>query len=173
MRRSKELRRMAREAGLCDEWFGEWRDYSTQDQLIEKYVRGIDFCIKHEYPSLDYIKGHFSPNKLHDHGVYVDDWVSTSAAPSANKGVAVLLGKSMVTGETTPFSCSTFYVRHDSMMNFSSPKNASAFIHAYDNAEISIGFVSELSKVHIYNHSPNTKIIIERKNDNIKVVDKY
>lgn len=173
MRRSKELRRMAREAGLCDQWHSKWRDYTSQDDLLDMYIRGIDFCIKHDYPSLEYAKENFSSDRLHSHGIYIDEWVSMAAAPSQDRHIAVLLGKSMVTGETSPDSCVTAYVRHNSMMNISSPKNARLFIHAYDNAEISIGYADQLSRVFIYAHSPSAKILIEHKAENIKVRQEY
>lgn len=40
---SIELRKMAREQGLCDQWFGEWKDDSDSTTLFDKYKRGIDF----------------------------------------------------------------------------------------------------------------------------------
>ena len=62
MRIDKESRRLKKDAikvGLCDEWTENWGDEDVAS-LCSKFVRGIDFCIKHNYPSmkqLDKFKG--------------------------------------------------------------------------------------------------------------------
>jgi hypothetical protein len=61
---SIELRNMAREAGLCDQWFGEWNDDSDNTTLFDKYKRGIDFCIEHGYPTNEFIKSHWDKEML-------------------------------------------------------------------------------------------------------------
>ena len=36
MNLSDEMKVSARSIGLCDQWFGEWKDDTSKDELIEK-----------------------------------------------------------------------------------------------------------------------------------------
>ena len=73
-RLSDRMKNEAVSLGLCAEWTAEWRDGITKDEMAEKYVRGIDFCITHDWPSCDVIKKEFG-DVMHNHGVYVDESV--------------------------------------------------------------------------------------------------
>ena len=44
----KKLKREAIKAGLCQEWQDKWSDKG----LIEKYLQGISWCMKNDYPSI-------------------------------------------------------------------------------------------------------------------------
>lgn len=43
-----KFKKQAIELGLCKAWQDSWEETG----LIEKYVRGITWCMKHEFPSL-------------------------------------------------------------------------------------------------------------------------
>ena len=45
--------------GLCKQWTSEWSDGSSRDELVDKFVRGLDFCIEHDWPSVDVMKRDF------------------------------------------------------------------------------------------------------------------
>lgn len=84
---SEELKQEAIAFGLCKEWTNDWGNPNS-DSLCEMYVTGIDFCIKHDYPSPDYIKKNFG-KIAEDHGIFVD--INTELD---NPDIAILLGKS-------------------------------------------------------------------------------
>ena len=52
---SLALKSEAVSLGLCQEWTSKWNNES-KESLVEKYVKGIDFCIEHNYPSLAFMK---------------------------------------------------------------------------------------------------------------------
>lgn len=55
-RLNSELRGHAVSYGLCTQWQGDWQNNKSQQELIGMYIRGIDFCIEHDYPTVEYIK---------------------------------------------------------------------------------------------------------------------
>ena len=55
---SEELKSQAIGLGLCEQWTNSWGNPSEQE-LINKFLHGIDFCIKHDYPTNEYIKKNF------------------------------------------------------------------------------------------------------------------
>lgn len=52
---SNTLKNRAILLGLCTEWTEGWGNPDKQG-LIDKYLHGIDFCIKHDYPTVDFIE---------------------------------------------------------------------------------------------------------------------
>ena len=50
--------------GLCLPWQNKLRDGVSVKRLVDLYVRGIDFCIKNDYPTLDYNTPAFSDRCL-------------------------------------------------------------------------------------------------------------
>ena len=44
----KKLKKEAIKAGLCQEWQDSWNETG----LIEKYLQGINWCMKNDYPSI-------------------------------------------------------------------------------------------------------------------------
>ena len=119
------LREMARtqRKPLCDEWYGEWKDNCGVDILLNKYVRGIDFCIENDYPSLDFIRRNFKKEDLHRHHIYLDEEVSLNESES---GYYVFLGHCTGTAWFTGFVAVTIYMRHDSNI----------WIDAFDGARV-------------------------------------
>lgn len=93
--------------GLCQQWTDEWADGTSKDELVEKFVRGIDFCIEHNFPSCEVIRKEFG-DVIHDHGVYVDENVLADDKPT------VILNGECVAGLTySGKSCGDIYVRHN------------------------------------------------------------
>lgn len=114
MGKSEYLRDEAVGLGLCEQWRGEWFDGQGDDELIDKFKRGIDFCILHDWPSVEYIKGHFDKDVLHGHGVYVDEALGgvTAEHTTAGDGGVVLLGRCTGRLRFGGFDVATVYVRH-------------------------------------------------------------
>lgn len=61
---SRTLLNQAITLGLCQPWQQSW---GTPDQqgLIDKWLHGIDFAIKHNYPTNTFIKENFDKDILH------------------------------------------------------------------------------------------------------------
>jgi len=125
------LREMARSSGLCDEWYAEWSDDDTIDGCLERYVRGFDFSIKNDYPSIDFIRKNFRKDDLHRHNIYIDDQVSLDG----DNGYYIFLGNCNATLAVDGLKAVTVYVRHNSEVNVTASNGAKVFVRYYDNSK--------------------------------------
>lgn len=144
---SKELKNKAVKLGLCTEWTEEWGN-PTKDELVDKYVRGIDFCIKHNYPSCDYMKKNFD-GVMQKHGVFVDEGVDLK-----NPSMVIANGRTSGKIVYDAYSVGTLYVRHESELTIEASDNAFVTIETYDNCTVSVLQRSK-AKVFVYNHGGN------------------
>lgn len=55
-RLSDKMKHEAVTLGLCAQWTAEWQDGTSKDEMVEKFVEGIDFCIQHNWPSVEVMK---------------------------------------------------------------------------------------------------------------------
>lgn len=145
--------------GLCDQWQQEWEDNSSKEVLIEKYLRGIDFCLKHNYPSVDFIKEKFGET-INSFGIYADE-----NALIVNSHMSVLLGDTNasvlmqgIVGE--------IYVRHQSVLELVASNNAKVWVNTLDFTTVRI-WCDETSKVFLHNYG-DAKIEIHGENISIK-----
>ena len=125
------LREMARNAGLCDEWFGNWKDEDTIDMCLDRFIRGFDFVVKNDYPNLEFIRKNFNVNDLHRHNIYLDEGVIID---DAQNGYYVFLGDCKATLVADGFKAVTVYCRHDSEVNVRAMGGARVFVTYYDQS---------------------------------------
>ena len=151
---SIELRKMAREQGLCDQWFGEWKDDSDNTTLFDKYKRGIDFAISKDYPTLDYIRSHWSKQELMDNNIFVDckDVICHNL-----KGTVIVNGDCDLTLNNDFYNVCDVYIRHNSKVKVTARQWCKVMLNVYDNSEVEIE-CSDDAKVYIYVHTDNCSI---------------
>lgn len=160
---NKTLRDRARELGLCDLWYKEWDKKSTKQELIDKYLNGIDFCIAHDYPTLPFIKEYFPKNLLLQNGIFLDDKVD-----AYNLLRAVLLGYSTGEIRIDGLRSCDIYVRHQSELIVTATGGARVFVEMYEDSKVTAAADAD-SKVFIYLHGgeatgdANVKIRDKRK----------
>lgn len=159
---SKELRAQARRLGLCDEWYGAWRDECTFDELIGKFIAGYDFCLQHDWPDVKYVNKHFPKPVLRANGVFCDD----SSAKSDCRNV-VVMGRSAVDLYYSDYTFGDVRVRHSSHACVNADALSIVHIHAYDNSSIVV-FAEEGAKVTLFVHSQSARVTTAK--GNVKVV---
>lgn len=128
---SIELRNMARELNLCDKWFNEWNDNANEQTLINMYHDGSDFCVKHHYPSNEYITTHFKKELLRENGIIVNDTYSL-----LNPVNAMILGKSKSTIRINGRHHSIIHVRDNSDVKIIAKNAAFVLVHVLDKATV-------------------------------------
>lgn len=128
---SETLKQQAIGLGLCKPWTEAWGD-CDQQELIDKYVKGIDFCIEHQYPSNDFIKANFERDLLNANLIFVDEYVDMDMAPS---GIYILNGECSGSIRFAPWTAATVYVRHTSNVRIIADDFAKVFVRLYDEAE--------------------------------------
>jgi hypothetical protein len=148
------LRAQAISHGLCKQWTEEWDLVGDMEELVDKYKRGLDFCIEHDYPSNAFIKEHFDADFLQENHIYVDADVSVLEGPS---DVYVVQGESVVDLHFKDYVVATVWVRHASHANIFVSCNARVFVHVYDKSNCFVNQFGE-SRVFVKKHSEESKV---------------
>lgn len=108
--------------GLCQDWQKKLNKQASVKRLSELFIRGIDFCISENYPTLEFMRDNFK-GKCEPYGIYIDEYVIL-----INKPDVVLNGKCEADLMYDGFSVSKVYVRH----------NSKAVIHAQQHSLVTI-----------------------------------
>lgn len=154
---SAELRSMARKLNLCDKWFSEWRDDTDKQGLIDKYHRGSDFCVKHHYPSNEYISAHFERDLLRGNGILVDDDYSL-----LNPVNAMILGNSKSTIRINGRHHAVIHVRDNADVKIVAKNEAFVLVHVLDSATVHAeGF--NTSRLVVFRNSKSANITVTGK----------
>lgn len=151
---SVELRNMARKLNLCDKWFGEWKDDTDEQTLIDKFFKGLDFCLIHHYPSNEYISAHFERDLLRKNGILVDDNYGF-----LNQSKAMILGNSKSTVRINGRHHAVIYVRDNSNVRVIARNDAFVLVHVLDDATVQAeGFDS--SRLVVFRNSKSANIMV-------------
>lgn len=131
MRKSDELKSMAIANGLCEQWQKEW-GRPDDEELIRKYIKGLDFCIKNHYPPKDYVVKHFDRHFLHEHGIWCDEEVRYT------KTRMVLRGSCTGTITFGKMDTAFVWVTEDSDVTIVCNKFSQVYISVYDSAKVRV-----------------------------------
>lgn len=129
---SETLKQQAVDLGLCRPWTEAWGN-CDQQELIDKYKKGIDFCIDKQYPSNEFIKANFDRDLLNANLIFVDEHIRLDDAPS---GIYILNGECSGSIRFAPWTAATVYVRHTSNVRIIAGDFAKVFVRLYDGAEV-------------------------------------
>lgn len=151
---SVTLRASAVEHGLCDEWRNEWKGNSTPQELINKYLRGVDFALANHWPSNDFIKENFNKDILIKNNIIVDMKRSV-----LNPRICVVLGSSEVNIRLNSQHPSVIYIRDNANVTIYVHCNEKIIVHTFENASIKV-IPGEIytPDVLILKHSKNTTV---------------
>ncbi len=129
---SDKMKNEAVSLGLCAQWTAEWENNTSKDEMVEKFVRGIDFCIGRNWPSPKDIKKYFG-DVIHKHGVYVDENVGLK-----NPKIVILNGECVANIAYDWMDSGEIYVRHKSSLYLKAKGVSRVFINLHDGAEIHV-----------------------------------
>lgn len=166
---SMTLRNEADSLGLCEEWHNAWQDNSTQQELINKYLRGIDFCLQHHWPSNGFIKSHFDKALLRKNNILVDDRRSLLNPP-----MAIILGNSHAIIRVVGNNPSRIYLNGNTEASLYVHTNAKVIVEVRDKARLSVTPWEDRTDCVVFDYSDDTlveaskSIKYERKDDYLK-----
>ena len=152
---SRTLLNQAVALGLCQQWTQEW-GAPNQQELIDKYLHGIDFCIDKGYPTNAFIKEHFDKEILHRNNIFVDEDVQKRNM----NHTAVLNGSCKGTLLFDGFSICDLYVRHDSEVTIDCSQYCKIFINVYDRAKVNV-IQRGIASVYVYIHGEDCVVETE------------
>ena len=158
---TEQLKNDAINKGICEAWQNKFTDNMSIEELVRMYIKGIDFCISEDYPTLDFMRSEFK-GICKPYGVFIDETVLET-----NKPDIVLNGACKASLWYWDYSVSRLYVRHDSVADINVLNNALVTIDVFDNAVLNIIAVNDCKLViTLYGKS---KVNIS-KSDNVKVI---
>lgn len=131
---SETLKQQAVDLGLCRPWTDAWGDCDQQG-LIDKFVKGIDFCLERDWPTTEFIKSNFDRSLLNRNLIFVDEHIDVK---EARGGVYVINGECSGTIRFPQWAAATIYVRHRSKIRIEADGFAKVFIRVYDGAEVDV-----------------------------------
>ena len=149
---NKTLKDEAISLGLCAQWTKAWREGWDRNRLISKYKEGIDFCMKHDFPTCQLIKENFSRDMLRDECLLVDDNWSL-----INPKIAILQGNSISTIRYNGWNAGTVYVRHTSHARIEAKNMTFVIVHLLNEAKVDC-VATDKAKIVVLRHDENTAL---------------
>lgn len=156
----EQLRKDGTEKGLCRLWQMKLRGNLDTEALVKLYIKGIDFCICEDYPTLDFLRAHFKGNS-EPYGVYIDEDMPTLA----NKADLVLNGACRGMLEYDGYSVSRLYVRHTSETAVNVSDHAVLTIDMFDHAKVHLSVVGDDASIilNVYGSTPQIDFVDDEK----------
>ena len=146
----RELKNDGIAKGLCRQWQMKLKDELDVADLSSLFIRGIDFCISENFPTLDYLRDNFR-GKCEPYGIYIDEELKGET----NIPDIVLNGSCKADLNYNEYSVSRLYIRHNSEVNVNVSEHAILTIDAFDNSRIEINTIGLRAKVfvHLYGNA--------------------
>lgn len=161
---NSELRQQAIALGLCEQWQGEWKSTWKPEELVERFFRGINFCVKNHYPNKDFLTKNFDKKFLRSNNIVVDDEYSI-----LNPQQALITGASKSNIRFNGLSSGRIHIQGDSSVKLNAKNRSNVIAHIWDNAQIEIQ-IEDMANVLVIRHSKEALVIA---NDNIPVKDRF
>lgn len=119
---------------LCQQYQGLLKGDLSIEDLVKLFIGGVDFCIKYNYPTLDFMREHFK-GKSEPYGAFVDDEI---VEPLVNVPDVVMNGDCKAMAEYNGFTVSRIFARHNTQMSVNVADHAIVTIDAFDNTFLAI-----------------------------------
>lgn len=164
---STALAKEAKKKGICKEWHTALKSQTDRKAMVEMYLRGIDFCLKNDYPANDFIKAHFgdiAPRM----GVFVDCEINVENSPKC-----VCLVQTFGKVSTTGFNVCEIFAKHEAEINVVAADNAFVMVDVFDHSVVNI-HAHDRAKVCVNHYGDNGRvyIIVEEATANVKLIKK-
>lgn len=161
---NKELKNQAIALGLCEQWKEAWKKGWSKERMIERMFTGLDFCLKHHWPSNDFIIRHFDVDFLRQNNVFVNDKYSV-----CNPKQSLVLGSSEITFRYNAWHNDSIHIRDNSSVKIYARNKSFVIVHLYEKAYIEAEQTDKATIV-LIKHSPDVNIVADK---NIKVKEEY
>lgn len=130
--------------GLCRMWQWKLKPELNMDNLVQLYVKGIDFCISEDFPTLEFIRENFK-GKCEEFGVYVDDEIPELV----DSPDTVLNGNCRAMLKYSGYTVARVFARHNSEAAVNVANNAIVTIDAFDDTNLVIATAGSDAQVFV------------------------
>lgn len=166
MKINRQLAKQAKEKGICKDWFKDLEQTENITDLIQMYLKGIDFCLANDFPSNDFIRKHFK-GKMEDFGIFLD-----GSFQLKNKSKCVLLGNCKGILAIDQYNVSEVFVKHQSEIILEAKDNAFVMIDLFDDAVLHIHALGD-AKICVNQYQGKSQIHqTKSENAQIKIITK-
>ena len=159
---SLEMKAQAVNLGLCKMWTDEWEDDTSKEELVGKFIAGLDFCLEHDWPSVADMKRLFG-GVMQKQGVFADERVAIK-----NAATTILNGSCECSATFDGCASGDIYVRHKSILRVKAHDDARVFVTVLNNASVEVT-ADGASKVFVYRYDDG-KVLSS--NGNVVIRDK-
>lgn len=160
MTKSEELRNEAIGYGLCEEWQKRFGRNATDQEMIELYKEGIDFCINHRFPSAEYIEKNFDKELLVDNGIFVNSTLERLPMCNNDKNEYVFVGSTKAKISIKGHRVVTLWLLDDSQVDVEILDTSRASIRVYHNSKINV-LNASVNQVYCYKYVNDQKYRFE------------
>lgn len=144
---NSKLKNEAISLGLCDKWQNDWIKDKSEQELIDMYKKGIDFCFESKYPSNDFIKENISKDVLSENNIFIDEEFY-KVNPEND---CVILGNSKGKLVFDGFSIRDIYIDGDSDVEIEATDFSKVFVNVYNDTHVVIT-QKKCAAIHVYIH---------------------
>lgn len=128
----KELKSAAIGYGLCVPWQQMMDDATDKEMLARMYLKGIDFCLEHDYPSIGYMKANFK-GICEPLGIFINDIISVENYPKV-----VAIGDCVGKLSFDRYALSQVFVKHGSILDIFAQDHVRVTVDCFDNSMVNI-----------------------------------
>lgn len=145
MELQEELKQRAIECGLCKQWQEDW---GTPDKrrLMEMFAKGVNFCLRHNFPGADYIREHFDRAELTDNGILLDRTFSLQ-----NPKNMIILGESRGNVDLSGFAFCDLHISDTACLELTAKDFARCSVSVYGKARLTVTNDGN-NPVYVYRH---------------------
>ncbi|MDR2286823.1 MAG: hypothetical protein LBE04_05040 [Prevotellaceae bacterium] len=116
--------------GLCATWESKFKQEMSIETLARMYMKGIDFCISSDYPTLAFLRKEFK-GICEPYGIFIDDKVMVT-----NIRKIVLNGDCRAFLEYDKYTVAQVFVRHTSKASINVSEHSIVTVDAFDDTEL-------------------------------------
>lgn len=140
--------------GLCGEWTDDWSENHDKQGLIDMWLDGIAFAIRNDYPSNEFIKGHFEEELLEANGIFID---KRGLDLENREGMVVLCGDCTGRLSFAGYAVGQLHVRHGCNVRVEAGGLSKVFISVYGHAAVQVR-QRDAAKVYVYIHGSDCRV---------------
>lgn len=139
----EQLKKDGIDKGLCRMWQMKLRPGTDMKSLVGLFIKGIDFCVSNDYPTLDFMRQHFKGH-CEPYGAFVDDDIKADNMPNM-----VLNGECKALLLYDRYNVGNIYIRHNSVVELTAADHAFVTVDIFDNAKVYVATAGDKARVNI------------------------
>lgn len=128
------IKQMVIKQGTCAEGLSSLQKLGdSTPEVIQSYIKHIDYCLATNTPNKDFIKENFSEDDLSKNGIYIDNTLYIE-----NEFRSIILGACEAEIVIDGYNTSRIYAKHTSKLNIIASGRAHVLVDTLDDAEVKV-----------------------------------